>query len=147
MSPETRSRVMSRIRGKGTKPELAMAEALGALGLSFETHAPDLAGRPDIVFRGQRVAVFVDGDFWHGWRFPVWRDKLSEQWEAKIAATIRRDRRNFQRLRRAGWAVVRVWEHQLKTDAGSCATKVASVVASRPVESLAFEREPGKQST
>ena len=103
-----------------------MQEALSALGLVFETHAAGLPGRPDIVFPQQQVAVFVDGDFWHGWRFPAWRHKLSEKWEDKIAATIRRDRRNFQRLRRQGWTVIRIWEHQVKKDPVACATRVAS---------------------
>jgi DNA mismatch endonuclease (patch repair protein) len=68
--------------------------------------------------------VFVDGDFWHGWRFPVWRDKLSEVWEAKIAATRHRDARNFRRLRRSGWRVVRIWEHQLARDADGCVARI-----------------------
>src|SRR5215813_4468751 len=86
MSPEKRSALMSRIRGKGTSPELALAQLLRGANLHFEEHAPDLPGRPDFVFREARVAVFVDGDFWHGWRFPSWRLKLSLKWEQKIAA-------------------------------------------------------------
>jgi DNA mismatch endonuclease (patch repair protein) len=124
MSPETRSRVMSRIRGKGTGPERHLAALLTKVGLSWEAHPPDLPGRPDFVFRDRRVVVFVDGDFWHGWRFPVWRDKLSEAWEAKIAANRRRDARNFRRLRRQGWKVVRIWEHQLDADPKACMRRV-----------------------
>lgn len=116
MSPEKRSAVMAKIRGQDTGPERVVAALLRDAGLTFESHARDLPGRPDFVFRDRRVAVFVDGDFWHGWRFPVWRDKLSEAWEAKIGATRLRDRRNFQRLRRSGWRVVRIWEHQLARD-------------------------------
>lgn len=107
---------MARIKGKGTGPELRLAALLSEAGLAWEGHARDLPGRPDFVFRDRRVAVFVDGDFWHGWRFPAWRDKLSEAWEAKIEATRLRDSRNFRRLRRLGWQVVRVWEHQLARD-------------------------------
>jgi DNA mismatch endonuclease (patch repair protein) len=77
MSRETRSRVMSRIRGRDTGPELVVAAGLTALGLSFESHARDLPGRPDFVFRDIKLAIFVDGDFWHGYRFAVWRDKLA----------------------------------------------------------------------
>lgn len=120
---------MSRIRGKGTGPERRLAALLIEVGLSWEEHAPDLPGRPDFVFRERRVAVFVDGDFWHGWRFPVWRDKLSEAWEAKIEATRRRDARNFRRLRRQGWRVVRIWEHQLKVDPQACMQRVLVAVA------------------
>lgn len=83
MSAEKRSAVMARIKGKDTGPEKQMAAALAEHGLSWESHARDLPGRPDFVFRDQRIAIFVDGDFWHGWRFPQWRNKLSEKWEAK----------------------------------------------------------------
>ncbi len=124
MSPETRSAVMSRIRSKDTGPERAVAEALRARGWEFEPHARDLLGRPDIVFRQDMVAVFIDGDFWHGWRFPNWRDKLSEKWEAKIEATRRRDARNFRKLRRDGWHVIRIWEHQVNNDVGRCVQRL-----------------------
>lgn len=127
MSPEKRSAVMSRIRGKDTGPEKAMAAAFASHGLVWESHVKDLPGRPDFVFRVARVAVFVDGDFWHGWRFPQWRDKLSEKWEAKIEATRRRDARNHRRLRRMGWKVVRIWEHQIKRSPDECLAKVVSI--------------------
>jgi len=120
MSPETRSLVMSRIRGRDTGPERAMAEVFSSAGLAWESHVRDLPGRPDFVFRNQRVTVFVDGDFWHGWRFPRWRDKLSDKWEAKIDATRRRDMRNHRRLRRMGWKVVRIWEHQIVRSPEAC---------------------------
>lgn len=116
MSPEKRSAVMSRIRGKDTGPELTLAAAMAEEGWKWESHTRDLPGRPDFVFRDAGVVVFVDGDFWHGWRFPQWRDKLSEKWEAKIEANRRRDIRNHRALRRAGWTVIRVWEHQIAKD-------------------------------
>jgi DNA mismatch endonuclease (patch repair protein) len=128
MSPEKRSAVMARIRGKDTGPERAVAEALAARGWGFETHASDLPGRPDILFRAPMLAVFVDGDFWHGWRFPVWRDKLSATWEAKIESNRRRDAKNFRKLRRSGWSVVRLWEHQVKRDLHGCIARVESLL-------------------
>ena len=97
MSPATRSALMARIRGKGTRPELLVAELLKSVGIVFDEHARDLPGRPDFVLRDFRVAVFVDGDFWHGWRFPKWRLKLSEKWEVKIEGNRLRDARNFVR--------------------------------------------------
>lgn len=114
MSPEKRSALMSRIRGKNTGPERAVATIVAALGFNANFHARDLPGRPDLVLRGLRAAIFVDGDFWHGWRFPAWRRKLSEKWELKIAANRQRDRRNHAKLRRAGWLVIRIWEHQIE---------------------------------
>lgn len=116
MSPRARSALMARIRSENTGPELLLARLLRRARRSFQTHQRDLPGRPDFVFRRPRVAVFVDGSFWHGWRFAQWRLKLSEKWEAKIEANIRRDRRNRSKLRRAGWIVVRIWEHQLEAD-------------------------------
>lgn len=113
LSPKVRSAVMSRIRGKDTLPERLVAEALRIRGIPWEGHARDLPGRPDFVFRDQRLVVFVDGDFWHGWRFPQWRDKLSIAWERKIEANRARDARNHRRLKRGGWKVVRLWEHQI----------------------------------
>jgi DNA mismatch endonuclease (patch repair protein) len=127
MSPEKRSALMSRIRGKGTKPELAVAALLAETGLTWEEHAKDLRGRPDFVLRAQRIAIFVDGDFWHGWRFPVWRIKLSEKWERKIEANRMRDARNFRALRRAGWSVIRIWEHQVNKDPAGCLARILSV--------------------
>ena len=117
---------MSRIRGRDTGPERAMADAFVGRGLTWESHVRDLPGRPDFVFRADRVAVFVDGDFWHGWRFPQWREKLSDKWEDKIEATRRRDARNHRRLRRMGWKVVRIWEHQIDRSRETCLMRVLS---------------------
>jgi DNA mismatch endonuclease (patch repair protein) len=127
MSAEKRSAVMSRIRGKGTKPELVVADLLAGAGLKWDGHAKDLPGRPDFVLRDLRVAIFVDGDFWHGWRFPRWRLKLSEKWERKIQANRDRDVRNFRTLRRAGWKVIRLWEHQIKKSPADCLAKILAV--------------------
>ncbi len=103
-----------------------MADAFMARGLTWESHVRELPGRPDFVFRADRVAVFVDGDFWHGWRFPQWREKLSDKWEDKIEATRRRDARNHRRLRRMGWKVVRIWEHQIGRSREACLMRVVS---------------------
>lgn len=132
MSAEKRSALMRRIKGKDTGPEQLMASMLRKARRNFETHSRDLPGRPDFVFRRARVAVFVDGDFWHGWRFPTWRLKLSEKWDEKIAANRRRDVRNHARLRRNGWKVVRIWEHQIKRDPGACLRRVLDATRRGP---------------
>ena len=75
---------MSRIRGKDTGPELAIETALLRKRIKMERHAKDLPGRPDFVSRRHKLAVFIDGSFWHGWRFPLWRHKLSSKWQTKI---------------------------------------------------------------
>ena len=98
---------------RDSKPELAVRRELHRRGLRYRLHQKDLPGRPDISFPGARVAVFVDGCFWHGCpqhgRHP---DHNREWWEAKIGNNQRRDRRNRRRLRAMGWSVVRVWEHE-----------------------------------
>jgi DNA mismatch endonuclease (patch repair protein) len=124
MSPEKRSALMSRIKGRDTQPEKTIAELIAGFGFRWESHSNDVPGRPDFVFREQRVAVFVDGDFWHGWRFPVWRHKLSETWEAKLAANIKRDQRNRRILRRNGWRVIGIWEHQIERDLPLCMERI-----------------------
>jgi DNA mismatch endonuclease (patch repair protein) len=128
LSPETRSAVMARIRGKDTGPELALAAALRQQRLPYEAQARDLPGRPDFVFRSQKVAVFVDGRFWHGWGFEAWRKKLSVKWEDKIASNMRRDRRNHRKLRKMGWTVIRLWEHQVERSIEACVERVVSAV-------------------
>src|SRR6266545_6889063 len=94
LSTAARSALMSRVRGKNTGPEKLVCSALRARGVYFSTHASRLPGRPDIVFWRARVVVFIDGDFWHGWRFPAWEQKLPEFWKAKIGRNRSRDQLN-----------------------------------------------------
>jgi DNA mismatch endonuclease (patch repair protein) len=129
MSPEKRSALMSRIKGRDTGLERAVADSLRRHGLAWEAHRRDLPGCPDFVFHDARLAIFVDGDFWHGWRFPAWRNKLSEAWEAKLEGNVRRDKRSRRRLQRLGWAVIRLWEHQIERDLDSCIVKIMSKLA------------------
>ena len=89
VSPHVRSQIMSRIRGKDTGPELAMAAALLRKRIRMERYARDLPGCPDFANRRCKLAVFVDGNFWHGWRFPLWKHKLSPKWQLKIEGNRR----------------------------------------------------------
>lgn len=132
MSVEKRSALMSRIRGKDTKPELAVGAMLAAREVRPESHPRDLPGRPDFVLRDLRLAIFVDGDFWHGWRFPSWAHKLAPFWAEKIAKNRARDRRNFARLRRTGWTVVRIWEHDIKKDPDRVARRIEALLSAHP---------------
>jgi G:T-mismatch repair DNA endonuclease (very short patch repair protein) len=76
------------------------------------------------VFRRIKLVIFIDGDFWHGWRFPLWRHKLSPKWQEKIAATRRRDSCNFRKLRAMGWRVLRLWEHQVERAPERCIVRI-----------------------
>lgn len=117
---------MARIKGRNTGPERSLGKALARQGLSFERQAKDLPGCPDLVFRRKRIAVFVDGNFWHGWRFPAWKHKLSSTWQMKIAKTRRRDQSNFRRLRSMGWEVIRIWEHQVEQNVDKCVLRITA---------------------
>lgn len=129
MSPEARSAVMSRIRSKNTGPERAICCELRRRGVYFSKHPKDLPGRPDICFRRIKFAVFIDGDFWHGWRFPLWSHKLAPIWQAKIESNRQRDRRNIRKLSRLGWKVLRVWEHQVESDLAKCVDRILQIRA------------------
>ena len=104
-----RSARMARIRGTNTTPERLVFRFLRRTGVYFARHARDLPGSPDIVFRQARLAVFIDGDFWHGRNFSAWRDGLAPYWAEKIERNARRDRRQSRLLRSLGWHVLRVW--------------------------------------
>ena len=119
-----RSFCMSRIRGMDTCIERRVRSALHRRGLRFRKNVMDLPGRPDVVFPRAGVVVFVDGDFWHGFRFPAWRRRLSREWAQKIERNRKRDVSNFRRLRRTGWRVIRVWEHEVQADVDGCADRI-----------------------
>jgi DNA mismatch endonuclease (patch repair protein) len=122
----TRSYVMSRIRKRNTKPEILLRRALFAAGArGYRVHAK-LPGRPDVVFSKARLAVFVDGCFWHQCRkcgIPVPQSNRA-YWGPKLARNIARDRRNNRQLRALGWSVFHLWEHQVVRDPAACAARV-----------------------
>ncbi len=120
---------MSRVRTTGTDLERSVGSMLRRKRFKFARNVENLPGRPDIVFQEARLAVFVDGDFWHGYRFPVWRQDLSEFWRQKIAGNRARDQRNFRKLRRMGWRVIRVWKHQVKRDLEGCVARIERAAA------------------
>ncbi len=110
---------MSRIRGKDTKPELAVRRMLHAMGYRFRLHRKDLPGRPDIVFPGRRKVIFVHGCFWHqhyGCRHAIIPTTREEYWRPKLAMNVQRDRESTQWLELIGWQLTTVWECQLKAD-------------------------------
>ena len=128
LTPEQRSYCMSRIKGKDTGLEVRVRSELHKRGLRFRKHVKGLPGKPDVVFPGARVVVFVDGDFWHGYRFPSWEHKVSDFWKEKISKTRRRDARNHRKLRSMGWTVIRLWQHEIHKDLDGCVKRVARAV-------------------
>ena len=128
LTPGQRRYCMSRNKGTDTGIECLVRSGLHTRGLRFRKHVKGLPGKPDVVFPGARVAVFLDGNFWHGYRFPAWQDSVSGFWQDKIETTRRRDRRNFRRLRHQGWRVLRVWEHEIEEDLDRVVNRIAEAV-------------------
>lgn len=116
MSRASRSALMARIRARGNlSTEMVLVGAFRAAGIKgWRRHWP-VPGRPDFVFPRKRLAVFVDGCFWHGCAVHF-KPPISNAlfWKTKIAANQRRDRQAARELRKRGWRVVRIWEHALR---------------------------------
>ena len=116
MTPEQRHKCMSHIRSKATRPEMRVRQWLWAHGYRYRLNVKSVPGKPDIVMRPYRTAIFVNGCFWHGhegcrmFKMPKTNTGF---WEAKIDRNRARDRRNYTLLRENGWQVIVVWECQL----------------------------------
>ena len=131
--PLSRSEVMSRVRSADTRPEMRVRRMLHAMGHRFRLQARELPGRSDIVFRGDRIAIFVHGCFWHRHEgCPHTRTPKSriEFWSAKFAANVRRDRAAEGGLKDVGWTVMTIWECETR-DADRLASAVAQITALR----------------
>lgn len=126
LTKKQRSYCMSRVKSRDTALETNVRTELFRRGFRFRKHVATLPGKPDIVFTSAKLAIFLDGDFWHGYRFPVWRSSLPNFWRDKIEKNRDRDRRNFAKLRRMGWLVLRIWQHDIEHNLQRCANKVAS---------------------
>ncbi len=116
-TPEQRSRVMARVKGKDTKPELKVRRLAHALGYRFRLQRKDLPGTPDLTFPGRRKVIFVHGCFWHGHdcaRGTRKPKQNAEYWAAKIARNCERDADAMTALEAQGWSVLTVWECEMK---------------------------------
>ncbi len=138
MSKVRRSALMAKIRSKDTKIEKLMATGLDELGLQYASH-PNLFGKPDFLVGG-RIAVFCDGDFWHGFRMRT-NPRLQvtdnkEFWMEKIRGNRRRDRRVNHVLRNQRFVVARFWEHEIKKNPGRCAEKIQRLFGMEQESSL-----------
>jgi len=110
----SRSEQMSRIRGRDTSPERLLRSALWRTGLRFRLHVRTPHGRPDVVFPRYKVAIFIDGCFWHGCPDHYVRPRTRDEfWSPKLRENVDRDRRQTLLLEEGGWRVCRFWEHQI----------------------------------
>lgn len=106
---------MSKIRSTHTKVEMLVFSGLRKRKIYFQKHYKRAAGNPDIALPKKKIAVFIDGDFWHGYQFSKLKKRLPKKyWLKKIEDNIKRDRKNRAKLKREGWKVLRVWEHEIQ---------------------------------
>lgn len=132
--PAVTSRMMARVRHKNTKAELALRRALHARGLRYRLHPRDVPGRPDLAIKTRRLAVFVDGDLWHGNpdeprrrgrdSFADLFPTRTQWWVDKISGNVQRDQRITAQLTSDGWRVVRLWESTVLADPDNAAQRV-----------------------
>ena len=123
---------MARIRGKDTGPEQRLRRALWRAGHRYRLQYKTPVGRPDVVFPGRRVAVFIDGCFWHGCPTHYVRPRSREEfWRENLRINVERDRRQTLELERIGWRVVRLWEHLVYEDLDAARHRVEDALFAR----------------
>ena len=129
-TPEKRSWVMSRIRGTNTKIDLRMKRILTDMGCRFRMY-PKMYGSPDFVLQKSRIAIFCDGDFWHGYKYDEKKKLPKKFWREKIEGNIDRDRKVSRKLREEGWSVLRFWEHDIEKKQDMCVNKILRKIKQR----------------
>lgn len=132
-SREKRSAIMAAIKGRGTlSTEVAVRRLLRRQGITgWRSHLESIPGRPDFAFRKERIAVFVDGCFWHGCRTCTRNRRPATNavfWSQKIDGNMRRDRRANRALRLRGWTVLRIWEHSVEKHSERVARRLSAAV-------------------
>ena len=130
-----RSKIMSKIRGKNTKPELAFRKALYAAGYRYRIDYKKLIGKPDILLKKYKTAIFIDGEYWHGHNWEERKPKVKtnrEFWIAKIERNMQRDREVNAELKRLGYTVFRFWETEVKKNLKDCVQKVVTHLETTP---------------
>lgn len=145
-TPETRKR-MSKVKLKGGKAETALAKALWQRGYRYRRNDKRLPGSPDIAIRKYRIAVFVDGEFWHGKDWETRKDRLKrnqEYWIEKIEENMARDMRDDQLLIQMGWTPIRFWEKEVMKNLSACIAEIEDMVLTQIVDSVE-ELEPLNQ--
>jgi len=122
-TPEKRSWVMSRIRGTNTKIDIKMKKMLADTGYKWEMY-PKMYGNPDFVHKRKKIIIYCDGDFWHGYRYNEKKKPAKKFWRDKIENNMRRDQKYTRKLRREGWSVLRIWEHDIEKSQEKCMRKI-----------------------
>ena len=127
----SRSEQMRRVKSKDTKIEIALRKEIWKRGLRYQKNAKDVFGKPDIVFKGKKLAVFVDSEFWHG-KYLLQGKRVpktnTEYWVKKITRNIERDREVAEKLNNEGWTVLRFWGIDVEKDASACADAIENAL-------------------
>ncbi|WNV03466.1 very short patch repair endonuclease [Candidatus Methylospira mobilis] len=134
LTPEKRSWNMSRIRGKNTKPELAVRSMLHRMGYRFKIADKTLPGKPDIVLPRYRTVIFVHGCFWHrhpGCKYTYMPKSRIDFWSTKFEGNVMRDKNNLSLLEKAGWLPIVVWECEVKHNADAVLDRVSGIMQRR----------------
>lgn len=117
---------MSKIRSRGTQVEKLVFRGINRYGIYFQKYYKRAIGNPDIALPKKKIAVFIDGDFWHGYQFAKLKKRLpKEYWLEKIEKNVKRDKLCRAKLKRQGWKVLRVWEHEVRKDLEKTVAKIA----------------------
>jgi len=130
LTPEQRSKLMSAIRSKNTKDEVRLAKALWHIGLRYRKNNKKVFGCPDLTFRNLKIAIFVDGEFFHGkdWETRRKPKTNSEYWIKKIERNIQRDIEVNHYLESHNWKVLRFWSNDIKKNLGSCISEILNTI-------------------
>lgn len=125
LTKEQRSKVMSHIRSVNTSLEVSFRKLLSKNRIKGYRLYYKILGKPDIVFPSKKVAIFIDGDFWHGYNWKnLHKIPPEKYWQRKIERTIDRDKRYTRALRKERWLVLRFWEHQIKKSSAYCLKRI-----------------------
>lgn len=123
-SKDKRSKIMSKVKSKNTSLELKLRKELWNRELRYRIHYP-IKGKPDVVFPKQKIAVFIDGDFWHGYNWKKLKNNLKNDfWKNKIKNNIKRDKKTNKILKEEGWKVIRFWGHDIHKNLKECIEKI-----------------------
>jgi len=129
-----RSKLMKKIKSKDTKPEKKLRKKLWDLGYRYRKNYKELPGKPDIVFLKKKIAIFADGEFWHGYNWNSQKQKFNANkdfWINKIEMNIKRDRKVNKKLEDNGWIVLRFWEREIEKDLNKCIQRIEEAVRKR----------------
>lgn len=122
-----RSKLMAKIRSKDTGPEKALRKLLWNAGIRYRKNVTKLPGSPDLVMQKYRIAIFIDGEFWHGYEWEEKKKKIKsnkEYWIPKIEKNIIRDRVSDQKLEYAGYKVIHLWQHEIEQNPAMCYLRI-----------------------